>query len=55
MFFAPFLFLYSIVFFVALALLFAMLEIGAIDYAFNALGLPPHAAFWALLVSLLGS
>jgi len=32
-----------------------MLEIGAIDYAFNALGLPPHAAFWALMVSLLGS
>ena len=55
MFFAPFLFLYSIIFFVALALLFAMLEIGAIDYAFNALGLPPHAAFWALMVSLLGS
>jgi len=55
MFFAPFLFLYSIIFFIALALLFAMLEIGAIDYAFNALGLPPHAAFWALMVSLLGS
>ncbi|HEY2524205.1 MAG TPA: DUF1614 domain-containing protein [Candidatus Binataceae bacterium] len=55
MFFAPFLLLYSIIFFLALAVLFAMLEIGAIDYAFNALGLPPHAAFWALMVSLLGS
>ena len=32
-----------------------MLELGAIDYAFNALGLPPHAAFWALIISLLGS
>jgi uncharacterized membrane protein len=55
MFFAPFLLLYSIIFFVALAFLFVMLEIGAINYAFNALGLPPHAAFWALMVSLLGS
>jgi uncharacterized membrane protein len=55
MFFAPFLFLYAIIFFFALALLFAMLELGAIDYAFNALGLPPHAAFWALIISLLGS
>jgi uncharacterized membrane protein len=55
MFFAPFLLLYSIIFFLALAILFAMLEIGAINYAFNALGLPPHAAFWALMVSLLGS
>jgi len=55
MFFAPFLFLYTIIFFFALALLFAMLELGAIDYAFNALGLPPHAAFWALIISLLGS
>ena len=32
-----------------------MLELGAINYAFNALGLPPHAAFWALIISLLGS
>jgi uncharacterized membrane protein len=55
MFFAPFLFLYAIIFFVALALLFGLLELGAIDYAFNALGLPPHAAFWALIISLLGS
>jgi uncharacterized membrane protein len=55
MFFAPFLFLYSIIFFFALALLFGLLELGAIDYAFNALGLPPHTAFWALIISLLGS
>jgi uncharacterized membrane protein len=55
MFFAPFLFLYAVIFFVALGLLFAMLELGAINYAFNALGLPPHAAFWALIVSLFGS
>ncbi len=55
MFFAPFIFLYTIIFFVVLGLLFAMLELGAINYAFNALGLPPHAAFWALIVSLFGS
>lgn len=55
MFFAPFLFLYAIIFFVVLALVFGLLELGAINYAFNALGLPPHAAFWALIVSLLGS
>ena len=55
MFFAPFIFLYAIIFFFALAFLFVMLEIGAINYAFNALGLPPHAAFWALIVSLFGS
>jgi uncharacterized membrane protein len=55
MFFAPFIFLYTIIFFFVLALLFAMLELGAINYAFNALGLPPHAAFWALIISLLGS
>src|SRR5258708_3714489 len=55
MFFAPFIFLYAIIFFFALAFLFAMLELGAINYAFNALGLPPHAAFWALIVSLFGS
>src|SRR5882672_4761228 len=55
MFFAPFVFLYTIIFFLALAFLFVMLELGAINYAFNALGLPPHAAFWALIISLLGS
>jgi uncharacterized membrane protein len=55
MFFAPFLFLYAILFFFALVLVFGLLELGAIDYAFHALGLPPHAAFWALIISLLGS
>lgn len=55
MFFAPFLFLYAVIFFLALALVFGLLELGAINYAFHALGLPPHAAFWALIISLLGS
>jgi uncharacterized membrane protein len=55
MFFAPFLFLYTVIFFFVLALVFGLLELGAINYAFDALGLPPHAAFWALIVSLLGS
>jgi uncharacterized membrane protein len=55
MFFAPFLFLYAIIFFFALVVVFGLLELGAINYAFSALGLPPHAAFWALIISLLGS
>lgn len=55
MFFAPFIFLYWIVFFLIVAFLFALLQIGLIDYAFNALGLPPHVAFWALIFSLFGS
>jgi uncharacterized membrane protein len=55
MFFAPFLFLYAILFFFALLVVFGLLELGAINYAFNALGLPPHAAFWALIISLFGS
>jgi len=55
MFFAPFLFLYAMLFFFALVVVFGLLELGAINYAFNALGLPPHAAFWALIISLFGS
>jgi uncharacterized membrane protein len=55
MFFAPFLALYALGFFVLIALLFAFLEIGVIHYAFGALGLPPELAFMALLASLAGS
>lgn len=55
MFFAPFLALYALIFFVVIALLFALLEIGIIHYAFGALGLPPELAFMALLASLAGS
>src|SRR5713226_8089456 len=55
MFFAPFLVLFGIIFFALLALLFTLLEIGVIRYAFGALGLPPELAFIALLASLLGS
>src|ERR1700732_3384099 len=51
MFFAPFLFLYWIIFFLVVALLFGLLEIGVINYAFNALGLPPHTALLALMAS----
>jgi uncharacterized membrane protein len=53
--FAPFLFLYVLVFFLGLAFLFALIEVGIINYVFEALGLPPELAFAALLVSLLGS
>lgn len=55
MFFAPFLLIYWVIFLAVIVFLFAMLGVGAINYAFNALGLPPNAAFYALLVSLLGS
>lgn len=55
MFFAPFLFFYVLVFFVLLAVLFALIEIHVIDYAFQAVGLPPELAFLALLASLIGS
>ena len=54
-FFGPFLFLYAILFFVGLTFLFALIQIGIINYVFQALGLSPHLAFLALLVSLVGS
>jgi uncharacterized membrane protein len=55
MLFAPFLFIYVIIFFFALAVLFVLAEINIISYVFTAIGLPPGLAFLALLVSLLGS
>jgi len=55
MFFAPFLFIYVILFFFALAFLFGLIEIGIINYAFQRAGLPPQLAFGALLASLIGS
>jgi uncharacterized membrane protein len=55
MFFGPFLAFYSVLFFVLLAVIFVMLEIGVINYAFGALGLPPELALIALMASLLGS
>jgi len=55
MFFAPFIFIYAVLFFIALAFLFGLIEIGIINYAFQRAGLPPHLAFGALLASLIGS
>jgi len=55
MFFGPFLALYAILFFVLLAFVFVLLEIGVIHYAFQMVGLPPELALLALLVSLIGS
>ncbi len=55
MFFGPFLFLYVLLFFFGLAFLFALIQIGIISYVFQALGLSPQLAFFALLVSLIGS
>ena len=55
MFFAPFLFFYAIIFFFLLAFFFVLVEIHVINYAFMSIGLPPEAAFAALLASLIGS
>jgi uncharacterized membrane protein len=55
MFFGPFMAFYAILFFALLAGIFVMLEIGVINYAFGALGLPPELAIVALMASLLGS
>jgi len=55
MFFAPFLILYAIIFFLILAFLFVLLEIGVIKHAFLMVGLPPEMAFLALFASLIGS
>ena len=55
MFFGPFLVLYALLFFALLAFLFFLLEVGVINYAFGALGLPPEIAFLALFASLIGS
>ncbi len=52
---APLHLIYVIVFFVLLGLLFMLIEINLISYAFRALGLPRRLAFLALLASLLGS
>ena len=55
MFFGPFIVFYAILFFALLAGIFVLLEIGAINYAFGALGLPPELALIALMASLIGS
>ncbi len=53
--FAPLVFLWVVLLFIGLAFLFALIEVGAISYAFQQAGLPPHLAFVALFTSLLGS
>ncbi len=55
MFFGPFLAFYAVLFFALLTVIFVMLEIGMISYAFGALGLPPELALMALMASLFGS
>lgn len=55
MIFAPFVFIYAVIFLLGLAFLFILIEIHVINYVFVALGLSPHLAFIALLVSLAGS
>ena len=55
MIFAPFVFIYAVIFLIGLAFVFVLIEIHVINYVFVALGLPPHLAFLALLVSFAGS
>lgn len=55
MFFAPFLFIYALLFFALLVLVFVLLGLGLIRHAFEIIGLPPDIAFFALIASLLGS
>ncbi len=55
MLFAPFLLIYLIIGFSFLAVLFLLIQLDLISYAFMALGLPPRAAVLALLASLIGS
>jgi uncharacterized membrane protein len=55
MFFAPFIILYAVIFFLVLAFLFVLLEVGVIQHAFLMVGLPPEMAFLALFASLIGS
>jgi uncharacterized membrane protein len=55
MLFGPFLAIYAVLFLALLAFVFVLLEVGVINYAFGALGLPPELAFLALLASFVGS
>ena len=55
MFFAPFVILYGILLFLLLGVVFLLLQIGVINYAFTAIGLSPNEALLALLTSLIGS
>jgi uncharacterized membrane protein len=55
MFFAPFIFIWVVIFFLGLAFLFALIQIHIINYAFQAVGLPPQLAILALLAALFGS
>jgi len=53
--FAPFVIFYAILFLVLLFLWLMFVWVGVISNVFQALGLPPHLAFGALLLSFLGS
>lgn len=55
MFFPPFIALYALIFLSLLFVWFMFVWIGVISNVFQALGLPPHLAFMALLASFLGS
>jgi len=55
MFFHPLVFFMMIVFAVSIVVLFFVVQIGVISYAFDKVGVPPAAMFSLLLLSWLGS
>jgi uncharacterized membrane protein len=55
MFFSPLVLLMMFLFIAGLFLLFVVVQIGVISYAFEKVGVPPSALFGLLLLSWLGS
>lgn len=55
MFFSPLIFVVMLLFFIGLVLLFVVVQIGAISYAFEKIGVPPAYMLSLLMLSLFGS
>jgi uncharacterized membrane protein len=55
MFYSPLIFLFMLGFFVLLVLLFTLIMIGAMSFAFDKIGVPPEIVFLLLLACLVGS
>ena len=55
MFFSPLIFVVMLLFFIGLVVLFVVVQIGAISYAFDKIGVPPAYMFSLLVLSWFGS
>jgi uncharacterized membrane protein len=55
MIYPPLIFILMVVFFLITLILLPFLWLGVVGNAFVELGLPPHAVFWLLILTLLGS